>query len=79
MGLFYFECEFCKTIIKRIKHGRFEKKDYPQCKECGLRTKRMEKPPTSQVLETLDNGLMPKRLERFANAEELYKNRNPKK
>jgi hypothetical protein len=36
---------------------------------------RTPKPPTSQVTEVLDNGAMPKRLERLADAERLYRER----
>lgn len=50
-----------------------EKKMCPVCNEIMTRN---GTGPTSNVKEKLDNGLMPKAIERYSNAEELYQNRN---
>jgi hypothetical protein len=42
-----------------------------KCSACGGDLVRNPDPPTTQVKEVLDNGLMTKRLERYANAERL--------
>lgn len=44
----------------------------PSC-SCGQVLVRDADPPSSSMMETLDNGVMPRALERFQNAEELHK------
>jgi hypothetical protein len=48
-----------------------------QC-SCGLVSKRAPQPPTTATKETIDNGLMSKRVERYVDAEDLYKERSKK-
>lgn len=45
------------------------------CPACSKPLKRTPKPPTAQVMETLDNGFMARRIERPADAERLYAER----
>lgn len=45
----------------------------PECKECVTRE---VTGPSSQVMEVLDNGAMPRRLERLRDAEDLYRSRS---
>ncbi len=75
MPLYYFECKKCNRQLRKILPGRVGK-GLPHCPECGVNMERLHKPPTTQVLETLDNSLMPKKVERLANAEQLYKDRS---
>ena len=46
--------------------------------QCGELMTRKATGPTSSVKERLDNGIMPKAVERFADTERLYKERNEK-
>jgi hypothetical protein len=45
----------------------------PEC--CGQAMKRTPRGATSRVVESLDNGVMTKRLERLADAERLFRER----
>jgi hypothetical protein len=45
------------------------------CIVCGKTMVRAPKPATSNVVETLDNGVMSRRIERPADAERLFKER----
>ncbi len=45
------------------------------CKKCGAEVVRKPTGPSSQVVERLDNGMMPKAVERLADAERLYRDR----
>lgn len=42
---------------------------------CGGPMRRVPRPPTTTVKESLDNGAMTKRVERFKDAERLYRDR----
>ncbi len=46
-----------------------------KCPECNLDMKRMILPASMRMVEVLDNGLMSRKVERPANAEQLYKDR----
>lgn len=75
MPAYYFECPECRASDRRILSAKAAK-DYAQpCEECGRIMKRVPKPPSTQITETLDNGLMPRRLERPADAEQIYHDR----
>ena len=70
MALYCYVCE-CGEKLSRIL-----KKDEEQlCKACGKKMARNPSPPHSQVVESLDNGNMPRKVERLADAERLYKDR----
>ncbi len=45
------------------------------CPECKLEMTRQGSPATARMVEVLDNGMMTRRVERPANAEQLYKDR----
>lgn len=49
-----------------------------KCKECGEEMVRDGTGPTSSVKEKLDNGMMPKAIERLSDAERLYHERATK-
>jgi hypothetical protein len=46
-----------------------------RCRECGGPLHRAGLGPSTQVVERLDNGLMPRALERLADAERLFEER----
>lgn len=66
-------CPKCDKAYNRLV--QFNEFHGLKCKECDTIMKRHAKPPTAQKMEVLDNGIMTEKLERFQNAEELYKNR----
>lgn len=45
------------------------------CDACGGKLERNPDGPSASVMETLDNGLMPRRLERLRDSEQLHKER----
>ena len=77
MPLYYFKCVGCKTpksVIcksKDLKKPRF-------CLECGQSLVRAPKGFSSNITETLDNGIMVRKIERIAGAEEIFKERAKK-
>lgn len=78
MPLYYFECSQCKENVRRILSPEEVKKGVA-CPKCNALLHRTEKPPTSRITETLDNGAMVKKLERLANATEVYEEWTGKK
>lgn len=46
------------------------------CPTCSKPLKRTPKPASTSIMETLDNGLMPRKVERLANAEEIFHDRS---
>ena len=73
MAAFYFTCKVCQKPQRRIV--RAEEVPTLTC-ECGGQLERTPSPPTTQVMETLDNGAMPRRVERLSEAERLFKERS---
>lgn len=73
MPLYYFQCETCGKEFRRILKP--EEATSQPC-ACGSTLKRDPHPPSSRVTEVLDNGLMTKRIERLADAERLFRERN---
>jgi putative FmdB family regulatory protein len=73
MPLFHFACTICHERTRRI----LETKDIDtqECKGCGAALERTPEPPSVQVMESLDNGFMPRRVERLRDAERLYRDR----
>lgn len=76
MPLYYFKCEGCRTDTRRIL--KVEEVAGQKCSACSNLLKRDPRPPTSQATETLDSGVMTKRLERLVDAERLYQDRYDK-
>ncbi len=73
MPLFHFSCPNCGAHRRRILTPEAAKSEVPECPECFAAMERDAKPPSTRVVETLDNGLMPRRLERLADAERIYR------
>lgn len=71
MALYYFQCSECKEAQRKILTPEEAKKEWA-CGKCGGKLERTEKPPTTRITETLDNGAMTRKLERLANATEVY-------
>ena len=79
MPTYFLRCEPCDETIRR----RFtlllsevpERSPLRTCERCSGPLKRVARPPTTQVKESLDNGAMTKRVERYSTAEELYRER----
>ncbi len=69
------DCGFTKEVIRKAppaNEGIFC--DSPTCQLKGL-MHRAPSAASSRMVETLDNGLMARRVERPANAEQLYRDR----
>ena len=71
MALYRWRCAPCDMFEETIGPGASKA---PTC-GCGRRMRRSQTPPSSQTKEVLDNGVMTRRLERLADAEQLYKDR----
>ena len=77
MPQYFFVCPVCHWPERRILSPE-ESKDPIPCtmtEGCSGILKRTPKPPTSKIVETLDNGAMPRRLERLADAERIFEER----
>ena len=86
MPSYNFICERHEPPLKRT---RIESKPWNQLREdeqlalkvcplCGEQMERAPRGPSAQVKETLDNGAMRRKVERFKDAEKLYKDRADK-
>ena len=64
-------------MIRRVLSPRQAAEIQVSCptEGCTGTPKRVPKPPTTQVVETLDNGFMPRKVERPSEAERLYRER----
>lgn len=76
MPVYYFECPICHWPTRRILEPKESKDPIPCMTDgCAGILKRTPKPPTSRITETLDNGVMVRRLERLADAEQIHQER----
>jgi hypothetical protein len=74
MPLYYFQCEACQKERRRLMQPADADKGF-NC-ECGGQMKRNAQPATANIVETIDNGWMPRKVTRIANAEEVFKERS---
>lgn len=76
MPLFYFTCEKCGVGKKFLLEPEDAKKER-SCSEQGClgAMLRDQRPPSTHVKETLDNGLMTRKVERFKDIEQLMHDR----
>lgn len=72
MPLFNLKCTECGEVYRKIADSLEEVGD---CKFCGAAVEWQAKGPSVQKKETLDNGVMPRAVERLADAERLFKER----
>lgn len=75
MPMYHYRCEPCRTDAMLLRKPE-KAKDPAICPGCQQPMTRDPKPPTSMVKETLDNGIMGRRVERLANIEEIGKERS---
>ena len=71
MPLFKLTCPKCGKAVKKL--GKTTPKVW--CEECQVIMERQMAPPDVQVKEVLDNGAMPRKVERFKDAEQLFRDR----
>ncbi len=74
MPLFRFVCIECALKAARFLSPTEARLPLP-CTQCAGKMKRDVQVPSMQVVERLDNGLMPRAVERLADAERLFKDR----
>ncbi len=78
MPAYYLFCEACgddRHVIRKNAKAA----DNVTCQTCGFGPMiRAVRAPTSRVVETLDSGIMSRRVERPADAERLYRERAEK-
>jgi DNA-directed RNA polymerase subunit RPC12/RpoP len=74
MPLYHYICSKCFESDRRLLSVE-EGKKYQLCKRCSYQLIRVPQPPSTHVKEILDNGAMPKAVERFSEAERLNKER----
>jgi hypothetical protein len=83
MPLYYYVCSKCYQPQRKIQTPE-EATKVQVCGKpvpgktdaCKYTLRRDPRPPSSRVTEVLDNGAMNKRLERLADAERLFSERN---
>ena len=75
MPLYYFKCGSCGAQVRQILKPE-QAMAAMDCTCAGGTLERDPRPPSTQVVESLDNGAMPRRLERLADAERLFSERN---
>jgi hypothetical protein len=73
MSLYHFECSGCEEATRRLLEPSAASSQI--CKKCGCKLTRVPNPPSAHVVEVLDNGIMPHKVERFKDAERLYRER----
>lgn len=74
MAKFSFECKDC-NFVKDLLRPVCPPDGFVVCGHCKKPMTRAASAPTSRMVEVLDNGLMTRRVERPANADQLYKDR----
>jgi hypothetical protein len=74
MPSYRFVCPICNNLQRLILTPDQAKSGKLPCQWNGCKgiLKRAAKPPTARITETLDNGLMPRAIERPADAEQLH-------
>ncbi len=69
MPIFYYSCADCALNVRRILKSK--EADVQNCLMCGKQLHREAKGPSTQMMETLDNGMMPKSVTRLVDIERL--------
>jgi hypothetical protein len=77
MPKYHFRCDgICgREVVRLIASAKAKELDGRPCQSCAGIMRRAPRPPTAMVVERLDNGLMPRAVERPADAERLYHER----
>lgn len=78
MPVYSFRCPHGHSFNKSMSVGEFkDSKGLVPCKEelCSFTARRVRKAATSQAMEVLDDGIRPQRVERLADAERIFRER----
>jgi len=75
MPLYHYKCPSCENVKRKILEPKEARVAWVFCEECAVLMERSIKPPTTKITETLDNGAMVRKVERPADAEELFRER----
>lgn len=73
MPIYNFACSDCFKKERKLLQPTETKGQ--TCKECSGELVREAKAPSTQVMETIDNGLMPRKVERLKDTVELFRDR----
>jgi len=73
MPLYHYICPVCGRSARKILEN--QKRTEQMLCECGQKMKRDPHPPTSRAIETIDNGFMPRAVEKLVDAQRLLKER----
>jgi DNA-directed RNA polymerase subunit RPC12/RpoP len=76
--IFNYRCPQCSNNVRRHLSNPEDGKREMFCPKCNEKLDRAPTPPDPHVIERLDNGAMPRAVERFADAERLMKEREDK-
>ena len=76
MPLYYLYCKKCDKKIAKIMEPQQYALGPHKCANCDMALERVAGSVGASVMESLDNGAMPRRVERFADAERLHRERN---
>ena len=75
MPIYYFHCPECQETVRKLLKPEALEGMTPYCPKCHKAMERSPQPPTAKIVETLDNGIMVRRVERLADAEQIHKER----
>jgi hypothetical protein len=73
MPIYYYKCPECNSTNRRLLAGEAEADKMLLLCHCTAEMVRAPQPPTARITETLDNGVMVRKLERLADAEQIHK------
>jgi protein-arginine kinase activator protein McsA len=71
MPIYKLVCPKCGQKVKKLAKAKPD----TVCTKCFVLMERQMAPPDVQVKEVLDNGAMPRKVERFKDAEQLFRDR----
>jgi hypothetical protein len=74
LPLYYFICRQCKEPLRKVIEP--EKVKGLRCPKCQGKLKRYPSPPAVHFKNHIDNGLMPKGLENFDDAQQITHERS---
>lgn len=74
MPIFYFKCKKCNKEYKKLLSPNKAKETQP-CPVCFQQLERDYKDPSTIIKEVIDNSIMTRRVEQYANSPELIEER----
>ncbi len=75
MPIYFFSCADCLEEARKLLKPEALDSMVFFCPKCHKPMERSPQPPTSRVTETLDNGIMVRKVERLADAEQIHRER----